>query len=344
MQHLLKYFRGALYGDSDNVEVLCTELVEEDMFGGGKFIGGSTRNGRVDEAFGALFKLLQFERWRSSSSVTRLNDNCTSLPSASRSSRSSSSRSSCDCCHCNCNCTCKVPFTELWLSNDANVCRYMKPLCVRLQSNSWLCFLDLRRCSIDDDGAMLLAEALDDRHRATRSGVVKLLLERNNIGTLGAIALAQMLHWNASLRHLDLSENARMTSIAGVALANVLRVNRTLEELLLLGSLGTDREYMPRFEDAVRVNPAICCVALNLHSVVIDHALCRNRSNRRQRTFTLQQRCWLVALAELDAHHVRTSVPPIVRQLLDDWQTSFRNDLDYDDRRFSFPFLRVSLR
>jgi hypothetical protein len=53
--------------------------------------------------------------------------------------------------------------------------------------------VELYRRSIDDDGAVKMAEALKSNH-----GVVQLLIESNVIGDVGASAIAELLKTNTA--------------------------------------------------------------------------------------------------------------------------------------------------
>ena len=94
--------------------------------------------------------------------------------------------------------------------------------------------LSLMDMSIGDGGAVALAQALC--HNST----VKLLnLFSNSISDGGAVALAQALHHNSTLKELDLSHNN--ISDGGVeALAQVLHHNSTLERLYLSNNSISD--------------------------------------------------------------------------------------------------------
>jgi len=67
----------------------------------------------------------------------------------------------------------------------------------------------------------------------------ELCLGRNNIGDLGARAIAAMLKGDASIRRLSLRHN-KIHNSGAVALAAALSVNRTLEELDIWGNCLSD--------------------------------------------------------------------------------------------------------
>ena len=81
--------------------------------------------------------------------------------------------------------------------------------------------------AIGDDGAVALAEAL--HHNST---LKELYLSTNSIGDDGAVALAKALHHNSTLKILYLSYNG-ISDDGAVALAKALHHNSTLDGLIL---------------------------------------------------------------------------------------------------------------
>ena len=87
--------------------------------------------------------------------------------------------------------------------------------------------LDLSKNSISDIGAIALAQAL--HHNST---LKELNLSHNNLSDAGATALAQALHHNSTLKELNLSHN-NISDAGAIALAQALHHNSTLKELNL---------------------------------------------------------------------------------------------------------------
>ena len=81
--------------------------------------------------------------------------------------------------------------------------------------------------NISDVGAVALAQAL--HHNST---LKKVDLSHNNISDGGAVALTQALHHNSTLKKVDLSHN-NIRNTGAVALAQALHHNSTLKELYL---------------------------------------------------------------------------------------------------------------
>ena len=94
--------------------------------------------------------------------------------------------------------------------------------------------LSLRNNNISDGGAVALAQAL--HHNIT---LKELDLSTNNIIDGGAVALAQALHHNSTLKELDLSTN-NISDGGAVALAQALHHNSTLKELDLFNNNISD--------------------------------------------------------------------------------------------------------
>ena len=97
------------------------------------------------------------------------------------------------------------------------------------------CFrIYLNNKSITDAGAVALAQAL--HHNST---LKELYLSNNSIGDAGAVALAQALHHSSTLKELYLSNNS-ISDAGAVALAQALHHNSTLKELDLSNNIIRD--------------------------------------------------------------------------------------------------------
>ena len=88
--------------------------------------------------------------------------------------------------------------------------------------------------NISDAGAVALAQAL--HHNST---LKDLYLSNNRISDAGAVALAQALHHNSTLKDLYLSNN-RISDAGAVALAQELHHNSTLKDLYLSNNRISD--------------------------------------------------------------------------------------------------------
>ena len=88
--------------------------------------------------------------------------------------------------------------------------------------------------NISDAGAVALAQAL--HHNST---LRELDLSNNSISDAGAVALAQAFHHNSTLKELDLS-NSSISDAGAVALARALHHNSTLEWLVLSNNSVSD--------------------------------------------------------------------------------------------------------
>ena len=96
-----------------------------------------------------------------------------------------------------------------------------------LSSTESLCYLWLRDCGLDGEGAVLLATVLSD-HKT----IEYLDVGENSIGDQGVLALAQTLETNKKLRYLWLAA-VDTAEVGGLALANALRKNNTLYLLFM---------------------------------------------------------------------------------------------------------------
>jgi len=99
-------------------------------------------------------------------------------------------------------------------------------LSLAVNDESGLKDLELVGCGIGADGAHAISEAL----KSDGSSLSSIHLERNNIGAIGAAAIAIGLEQNISLQHLYLARNGLQGS-GGKALAIALRKNKTLHTL-----------------------------------------------------------------------------------------------------------------
>ena len=111
--------------------------------------------------------------------------------------------------------------------------------------------LSLGRISIGDAGAVALAQAL--HHNST---LKNLYLSNINISDAGAVALALALHHNSTLKLLDLSNN-NINDAGAVALAHTLHHNSTLERLYLYGNDAIGKEGTHQLVQALTVNTSI---------------------------------------------------------------------------------------
>jgi Leucine Rich repeat len=111
-------------------------------------------------------------------------------------------------------------YVRVW-SGDAGLASFVAGLKV----NKGLKSLALRKNSVPDQGAWLVADALK-----VNSSLTKLDLSENNIGGEGAVALGEALRDNTTLRRLDLSGNY-ICDKGAVALGEALKVNMTLRRL-----------------------------------------------------------------------------------------------------------------
>ena len=93
---------------------------------------------------------------------------------------------------------------------------------------------------------------------------LKIKLNKKSISDAGAVALAQTLHHNSTLKELNLCYN-NISDAGAVALAQALHHNSTLEELILHGNGGIGKEGTHQLVQALTVNTSIirkglhCC-------------------------------------------------------------------------------------
>ena len=128
----------------------------------------------------------------------------------------------------------------------------MKASAVRLgRGCSQDTYLSLRYMSISDAGAVALAQAL--YHNST---LKELNLSNNNICDAGAIALAQALHHNCTLKKLDFSKN-NIAGAGAVAIAQALHCNSTLKWLNLSYNDTIDKEGTHQLVQVLTVNTSI---------------------------------------------------------------------------------------
>jgi Ran GTPase-activating protein (RanGAP) involved in mRNA processing and transport len=124
-----------------------------------------------------------------------------------------------------------------------------------LLENSTLQHLNLRSNSIGLEGARCLANLVK-----TGTSLIELKLAMNNIGNVGAEALAQGLQ-RGVLQQLDLSDNG-ITAEGGCALAEMLRTNTSIHELILsfnsIGDAGA-----ASIANILEVNTTLKCLFLS---------------------------------------------------------------------------------
>ena len=154
------------------------------------------------------------------------------------------------------------------------------------------CFrIYLHNNSISDAGAVALAQAL--HHNST----LKVLdLSNNSISDAGAVALAQALHHNSTLKELYLYNNS-ISDAGAVALAQALHHNSTLKELYLYNNSISDAGVVA-LAQALHHNSTLESLLLHgndgigeegTHQLV--QALTMNTSIRESRGLILPKRC-----------------------------------------------------
>ena len=99
---------------------------------------------------------------------------------------------------------------------------------VALSVNVSLLKLSMCSCSIDGEGAKLLATGLEENRR-----LEELHLIDNNININGAAAFALMLAVNSTLKELNLCRNKPMGVLGAIKLINALEQNKNLKKLIL---------------------------------------------------------------------------------------------------------------
>jgi GTPase SAR1 family protein len=92
--------------------------------------------------------------------------------------------------------------------------------------------LNLGGNEIDDEGAMLISEALEDN-----TSLLELRLQGNNVGDAGAAALGHVLKTNSCLQGLYLERNT-VRDAGAEGLAEMLKVNSSLQKLFLNDQKG----------------------------------------------------------------------------------------------------------
>ena len=97
--------------------------------------------------------------------------------------------------------------------------------------------------------------------------VVEINLARNDISTLGAAALSQLLRLHSSVKGLNLHENS-INDIGAAALARMLVSNSCLHALRLSGNLLTDQGALSLVEGVLR-NTALQAVTLEREPVMV---------------------------------------------------------------------------
>ena len=129
-----------------------------------------------------------------------------------------------------------------------------------ISQNDYIYEVNLNVCNIDDSGAVALADALK-----FNGSLRDLDLSYNkNIGALGAIALAVTLEVNSSLRDLNLNGIQRLKQREMNAFAKALTVNRTLLYLHLSECCDKD---ISCFAEVLRVNKALVYLNLSYNRV-----------------------------------------------------------------------------
>ena len=127
-----------------------------------------------------------------------------------------------------------------------------------ISQNDYIYEVNLNVCNIDDSGAVALANALK-----VNKSLRVLKLGSNNIGDSGAVALADALKFNGSLRDLDLSYNKNIGALGAIALAVTLEVNSSLRDLNLNGIQRLKQREMNAFAKALTVNRTLLYLHLS---------------------------------------------------------------------------------
>ena len=117
--------------------------------------------------------------------------------------------------------------------------------CSQNTSLSWMYM------SISDTGAVALAQAL--QHNST---LKELDLSESNINDAQAVALAQALHHNSTLKELYLSKN-NISDAGAVALAQALHHSFTLKKLSLSGNDAIGKKGVHQLVQALTLNTSI---------------------------------------------------------------------------------------
>ena len=118
---------------------------------------------------------------------------------------------------------------SLYMADSYFSFKVVNSLASALRRNHTLVDLNLRRCSIDSDGACRIAGAL-----CTNSTLQKLWLEGNSIEAVAAAEFAEMLHQNKSLKELNLQRRHNFISKEGTQkLIDSLKHNTSLEKLYI---------------------------------------------------------------------------------------------------------------
>jgi hypothetical protein len=152
-------------------------------------------------------------------------------------------------------------FRELNLHANPLLCAGATALSLSLSSNRpHVLRVNLQRCEIGDEGACAIGEAL-----RTNSTITSLNLQRNVIADKGASAIARALrHDNRSLRVLDLRENL----IANSGMQNLEKtvgINRGIRQLLIENNhyAGDEEQLHRRLTRVMDLNEIGCVGFLN---------------------------------------------------------------------------------
>ena len=140
--------------------------------------------------------------------------------------------------------------------------------------------LSLVGMSISDTGAVAIAQVI--HHNCT---LKELYLSNNNISDAGAVAIAQVIHHNCTLKELNLSNN-NISNAGAVALAHALHHNSTLKELNLSGHYAVGKEGTHQLVQALTENTSITKYGLLLPSRCEEYATQCTKYN------TVKDRIW----------------------------------------------------
>ena len=162
-----------------------------------------------------------------------------------------------------------VDLSENHLTNRGRDMTGIKQLAAALGVNGSLTALDLSYNSFEDEGLSAVCEAIQSNKETKLSS---LNFKNNDIGPVGANAVAAMVAATGSLTSLDLSNNALcgMATYGGgtytaegiTAIANALRVNGSLTELSIYGNRVGD-EGVGAICEAIQSNKETKLASLN---------------------------------------------------------------------------------
>jgi hypothetical protein len=139
--------------------------------------------------------------------------------------------------------------------------RVVATLCKNLKSNKSITFLGFRNCTnVSNKSAIVLSKLLGSE-RFRPAALKKLILEFTSVGDLGVIALASSLN-STSLERLDFGQCSNVGNDGAIALAEAIADNTTLRFLVLQNCKKITDEGGIKMLEAIKKNSTMKSITI----------------------------------------------------------------------------------